>query len=164
MELVTPDLGTIFWMTIVFAVVVVILKKFAWKPILSGLYEREESIAHALDLAEKARKEMEKLKAGNEELLTKAKKERELILEQAIVVKENIIAEAKEKAAAETQKNIEQARRQIQNEKQAAIEDVKKQVAEVSLMIAEKIIRKEMADDKLQQKMVNDLIEEVKLN
>ncbi len=164
MELVTPELGTIFWMIIVFAVVVIILKKFAWKPILNGLYEREESIANALNSAEKAREEMEKLKAGNEELLAQAKKERELILAQALTVKENIIAEAKEKAAAETQKNIEQARRQIQNEKQAAIEDMKKQVAEVSLMIAEKIIRKEMADDKLQQKMVNELVEEIKLN
>ncbi len=164
MELVTPDLGTIFWMTIVFAVVVVILKKFAWKPILSGLYEREESIANALNSAKKARDEMEELKAGNEELLVQAKRERELILEQALTVKENIIAEAKEKAAAETQKNIEQARRQIQNEKQAAIEDMKRQMAEVSLMIAEKIIRKEMADDKQHQKMVNELIEEVKLN
>ena len=164
MELVTPDLGTIFWMIIVFAVVVVVLKKFAWKPILSGLYEREESIAGALNSARKARDEMKSLKAGNEELLAQAKREKESILREALAVKENIIAEAKAKAAAESQKNIEQARRQIQNEKQNAINEMKKQMTELSLMIAEKIIRKEMADSKQQQEMVNRLIDEIKLN
>ncbi len=164
MELVTPNVGTIFWMIIVFGIVAFVLKKFAWRPILNALYEREESIESALNAAEKAREEMAELKAGNEELLAMARKEKETLLRDAIVLKEGIIAEAKEKASAEMQKSIEAARQQIQNEKLKAINEMKKQMAEISLMIAEKVIRKEMADDKQQKEMVNTLIDEIKLN
>ncbi len=164
MELVTPNLGTIFWMVIIFAIVAFVLKKFAWKPILSALYEREESIESALSAAETARKEMAKLKAGNEQLMADARKEKEALLREAMNLKEGILAEAKEKAAAETQRSIENARMQIQNEKGKAINEMKKQMTEISLMIAEKVIRKEMADNKQQQEMVNKLIDEIKLN
>jgi F-type H+-transporting ATPase subunit b len=164
MELVTPNVGTIFWMIIVFGIVAFVLKKFAWKPILNALNEREESISSALNAAQEARKEMENLKAGNEELLAEARKEKELIMREAMALKENIVAEAKEKAAFETQRSIENARKQIQNEKAKAINEMKKQMTELSFMIAEKVIRKEMADDKQHQLMVEKLVDEIKLN
>ena len=164
MELVTPNVGTIFWMIIVFGIVAFVLKKFAWRPILNALYEREESIENALNAAQEAREEMAKLNAGNEELLALAKKEKESILRETMVLKDGIIAEAKEKAAAETQRNIETARQQIQNEKMKAINEMKKQMTEMSFMIAEKVIGKEMAGNKQQQEMVNRLIDEIKLN
>lgn len=164
MELVTPNVGTIFWMVIIFAIVAVVLKKFAWKPLLNGLYEREESIENALNAARNAREEMARLIAGNEELMAQAKKEKDAIMRDAMVLKEGIIAEAKEKATSETQKSIESARQQIQQEKQMAINEMKKQMAEISLMIAEKVIRKEMSGNKQQQEMIDNLLDEIKLN
>lgn len=164
MELVTPNVGTIFWMIIVFGIVAFVLKKFAWKPILNALNEREESIESALNAAREARKEMENLKSGNEELLAEARKEKDLIMREAMVLKENILAEAKEIASLETQRSIENARKQIQNEKLKAINEMKKQMTELSFMIAEKVIRKEMADNKQHQEMVKKLIDEIKLN
>lgn len=164
MELVTPNLGTIFWMVIIFGVVAFVLKKFAWRPILNALYEREESIENALNAAEKARQEMATLKAGNEQLLSEARKEKEVILREAMNLKDNIVAEAKEKAAAETQKSIDNARQQIESEKAKAINEMKRQMTEISFLIAEKVIRKEMADNKQQQEMVSKLIDEIKLN
>ena len=164
MELVTPNIGTIFWLIIVFGIVAFILKRFAWKPILNALHEREESIESALNAAREARKEMENLKAGNEELMAKARKEKESIMREALNMKEVILAEAKEKAAAEMQLRIDNARRQIENERAKAINDMKKQMAELSFLIAEKIIRKEMADNKNHAEMVEKLIDEVKLN
>lgn len=164
MELVTPNLGTIFWMVIIFGVVAFVLKKFAWRPILNALYEREESIENALNAAEKARKEMADLKAGNEQLLAEAKKEKDAIMREAMKLKDGIIAEAKEKASFETQKSLENARQQIENEKAKAINEIKRQMTEISFMIAEKVIRKEMAGNKQQQEMVNNLMDEIKLN
>jgi F-type H+-transporting ATPase subunit b len=164
MELVTPNVGTIFWMIIVFGIVAFVLKKFAWRPILNALYEREETIENALNAAEKARNDMAKLKAGNEQLLAEARKEKDAIMREAMNLKDGIVAEAKEKASFETQKSIENARRQIESEKAKAINEMKQQMAEISLMIAEKIIRKEMAGNKQQQEMVNTLIDEIKLN
>lgn len=164
MELVTPNVGTIFWMVIVFGVVAFVLKKFAWKPILNALYEREETIENALNAAEKARNDMDKLKAGNEQLLAEARKEKDAIMREAMNLKDGIVAEAKEKASFETQKSIENARRQIETEKAKAINEMKRQMTEISLMIAEKVIRKEMAGNKQQQEMVNKLIDEIKLN
>ncbi|SHJ35251.1 ATP synthase F0 subcomplex B subunit [Tangfeifania diversioriginum] len=164
MELVTPNLGTIFWMVIIISIVAFVLKKFAWKPILNALYEREESIETALNAAQEARQEMDKLKAGNEELLAEARKEKESILREAMNLKESVIAEAKEKASAETQRSIEHARQQIQNERAKAVNEMKKQMAQLSLMIAEKVIRKEMADDKNQQEMVKRIVDEIELN
>jgi F-type H+-transporting ATPase subunit b len=164
MELVTPNVGTIFWMIIVFGIVAFVLKRFAWKPILNALNEREESIESALNAAQEARREMEKLKAGNEELLAQARKEKESIMRDAMSLKDNIIAEAKDKAMAETQKSINEARTQIQNEKAKAINEIKLQVTELSLLIAEKVIRKEMANDREHREMVKKMIEEIKLN
>jgi F-type H+-transporting ATPase subunit b len=164
MELVTPNVGTIFWMIIVFGIVAFVLKKFAWRPILNALYEREESIDTALKAAEEARYEVEKLKAGNDKLITDARREKDSILREAMNLKEGIIAEAKEKASTETQRSIENARQQIQNEKDKAINEMKKQMTEISFLIAEKIIRKEMADPKEHQQLVSELLDEIKLN
>lgn len=164
MGLVTPNPGTIFWMLIIFGIVFFILKKFAWKPILNALKEREESIANALSLAEKAHQEVEGLKADNEKIIAEARREKEMILKEAKDLKDKIIAEAREKANLEGQKSIEQARIQIQNEKTAAINEIKTQVAELSVAIAEKVIKKELANKGEQEKMINNLIDDIKLN
>lgn len=164
MGLVTPNPGTIFWMLIIFGIVLFILRKFAWKPILNALKDREESIANALNSAEDARKEVEGLKADNEKIIAEARREKDIILKEAKEIKEKIVAEAKEKAVLETQKSIEHARQQIQSEKTAAINDIKKQVAELSVMIAEKVIKKELANKGEQDKMVDGLVDDIKLN
>lgn len=164
MELVTPNVGTIFWMVIIFGLVALILKRFAWKPILNALYEREETIESALNAAREARSEVEALKAGNEKLIAKAREEKESILREAMTLKDGIIVEAREKASAETRKSIENARKQINHEKEKAINEMKKQITEMSFMIAEKIIQKEMADEKQHHQLVSELIEGIKLN
>ena len=164
MGLVTPNPGTIFWMLIIFGIVVFILRKFAWKPILNALKDREESIAHAINSAEEARKEVEGLKADNEKVIIEARKEKDIILKEAKEIKIKIVAEAKEIANQETQKSIENARQQIQTEKTAAISEIKKQVAELSVLIAEKVIKKELSNPDEQEKMVDGLIDDIKLN
>lgn len=164
MNLVTPELGTIVWMIIAFGIVVFVLRKFAWTPILSALNERESNINNALRAAEAARKEIKNLKADNEKIMAEAKKEKEKILHEALELKEKIIAEAKQKAEADTENSIKNAKHQIQNEKAKAINEMKQQVAELSLMIAEKVIRKELDDEKKQQEMVKNLVDGFKLN
>ena len=164
MELVTPDTGTIFWMIIVFGFVVLVLRKFAWKPILGALNERERMISRAMDDARKARKDIDNLKARNEVMINEARKEKENILREAMALKDNIIAEAKEKSRAEARSNIEHARQQIQNEKIKAINEIKKQITEISMMIAGKLIRKEMEGSEEQKEMIHKLMDEIKLN
>ncbi len=164
MGLVTPNPGTLFWMLIIFSITLFILRKFAWKPILNALRDRQESISNALNSAEQARKEMETLKADNEKIIAEARKERDIILKEAREIKEKIVAEAKEKAMIEAQKNLELARQQIQNEKIAAINDIKEQVAALSVMIAEKVLKKELGSPADQEKMVDGLIDDIKLN
>lgn len=164
MGLVTPNPGTIFWMFIIFGIVLFILRKFAWKPILNALKDREESIANALNSAEEAKKQVAGLKAENENIMAEARREKGLILKEAKEIKDKIIAEAKEKAIMETQKAVEAARIQIQNEKNNAINDIKKQVAELSVMIAEKVIKKELSNKAEQEKLMDGLIDEIKLN
>lgn len=163
MGFVTPDYGTIFWMIIIFGIVLFILKKFAWAPILNALKEREQSISDALHSAEKARKEVAGLKASNDQILAEARREKEVILKEAREIKDKIIAEAKLQANAETQKGIENARMQIQAEKTAAINDIKKQVAELSVMIAEKVVRKQLDNSKDQEILVEELLKDLKL-
>ncbi|MBN2635230.1 MAG: F0F1 ATP synthase subunit B [Prolixibacteraceae bacterium] len=164
MELVTPNPGTIFWMVIIFGIVLYILRKFAWTPIIKALKDREESISNALNSAELARKEVEGLKADNEKVIAEARKERDIILKEAKEIKEKIVTEAKEKAAQEAQKTIDQARQQIVSEKNSAISEIKKQVAELSVMIAEKVIKKELEKKGEQEKMIDGLIDDIKLN
>ncbi len=163
MGFVTPDYGTIFWMVIIFGIALFILKKFAWKPILNALKERENSIAEALSSAENARKEMENLKAGNEKIIAEARKAKEMMLIEAREMKSKIMHEAKEQAVAEGNKLIEAARAQINAEKDAAISEMKKQVIELSVSVAEKIIRKELKDQTDQEELVNNLLKDLKL-
>lgn len=164
MGLVTPNPGTIFWMLIIFGIVLFILRKFAWKPILNALKEREESIASALNSAEEAKREVAGLKADNDKIIAEARQEKNAILKEAKDMKDKIIAEAKEKALQEAAKSIELAQRQIQSEKDAAINDIKKQVAELSVMIAEKVLKKELTSKTEQEKMVDGLVDDIKLN
>lgn len=164
MGLVMPNPGTIFWMLIIFSIVLFVLRKFAWKPILNALSEREDSIATALNSAELARKEVEGLKADNDKIIARAKKEKDIILKEAKEMKDQIVAEAKNLTNIEAQKSIEKARQQIRSEKNAAIDEIKKQVAELSISIAEKIIKKELSNPGEQEKMVDGLIDDIKLN
>lgn len=164
MELVKVDIGLLFWMTLSFGTVLFILAKFAWKPIMKGIHDREESIDKALHAAEDAKKEMLKLKAGNEELLNQAKEERDALLREARKLKDSIIDEARVKANEEAQRIIESARENIQFEKLAVINDLKNQVASISIEIAEKILQKELANKEEQQQLTRKLVEEVKIN
>lgn len=164
MGLVTPNPGTIFWMLIIFGIVLFVLRKFAWKPILNALKEREESIASALNSAEEAKREVADLRADNDKIIAEARQEKNIILKEAKEMKDKIIAEAKEKTMQETARSIELAKRQIQSEKDAAINDLKKQVAELSVMIAEKVLKKELTSKTEQEKMVDGLVDDIKLN
>jgi len=164
MGLVTPNPGTIFWLVIIFGIVLFILKRFAWRPILYLLKERERSITKALRAADKAREEVKGLKADNEKIIWEARREKETILNEAREVKNRIVTEAKEKAHREALKSIEQARRQIEVEKNAALEAIKTQIASLSVEIAEKLIRKELARPGGQEKIVDRLIDDLKLN
>ena len=164
MGFVTPDYGTIFWMLIIFGIVLFVLKKFAWGPILKALKDREKSISDALNSAEKARKDVAGLKASNDQIIAEARKEKDHILKEARDIKDKIVAEAKNQANLEAQKSIENARQQIEAEKTAAINEIKKQVAELSVMIAEKVIRKELENSKDQDKLVQDMLNDLKLN
>ena len=163
MGFVTPNYGTIFWMLIIFGIVMFILKKYAWGPILKALKDREKSISDALNSAEKARKEVAGLKASNDQIIAEARREKDIILKEARDIKDKIVAEAKNQANAEGQKSIEYAKQQINAEKIAAINDIKIQVAELSVMIAEKVIRKQLENPKDQEKLVEDLLKDMKL-
>jgi F-type H+-transporting ATPase subunit b len=164
MELVKPAFGLIFWMCISFGILVFILKKFAWTPILTMLSERETSIQNALDSAEKAKEEMKALQSNNERILTEARAERDLLLKDAREIREKMIAEAKGLASKEGERLLKSARENIQNEKMAAITELKNQVATLSIDIAEKILKSELSSDEKQKSLVNTLLKEVNLN
>jgi len=164
MDLVTPDLGLVVWTTICFAILLFILGKFAWKPILAAVDEREQSIETALSRAEAVREEMARLTGENEALLKQARAERDAILLEATRVKNQIIADAKESAHKEGARQIEMARVEINNQKAIAIADVKNQVATLSIDIAEKILRKQFEDQKKQDELVKELLRDVKLS
>jgi F-type H+-transporting ATPase subunit b len=164
MELVKPAFGLIFWMCISFGLIFFILKKFAWKPILNMLSERETSIQNALDAAEKAKEEMKALQSNNERILTEAKAERDQLLKDAREIREKMISEAKATAAKEGDRLLKAARENIQNEKMAAITELKNQVATLSIEIAEKILKSELSSDEKQKTLVNTLLKDVNLN
>ena len=164
MELVTPGLGLIFWMVLSFSVILFILKKYAWKPILKALKEREITIATALKSADKAKEEMEQLKADNEKIIKEAKNERDNLLKDTRQLKDKIISEAKQKAISEGKKMIEDARGKIESEKEAALDEIKNQVVSFSIEIAEKILKKKLEKTKDQKDLINELIDEIKIN
>lgn len=164
MDLVTPGIGLIFWSTLFFLILLFILGKFAWPAILTAIKARNESIRKALDAADKAKEEMAQLKADNEKILAEAKAERDALLREAKQVKEKLIADAKEKAAEEAKKLVQNAREAIQTEKASAVNDMKAQMASLSVEIAEKILRSKLEDTKAQKELVDKLINEADLN
>lgn len=164
MQLVSPGIGLIFWMTLSFGIVLYILGRFAWRPIMKGIHEREDSIEKALHAADDAKREMLKLKAGNEQLLREAKEERDALMREARKTKDAIIEEARARANEEANRIIENARESIQYEKMAAIGELKNQIAAISIEIAEKLLRQELTDKDKQHALTEKLINEVKIN
>ncbi len=164
MELVTPGIGLIFWSTLAFLIVLFLLAKFAWKPILGTIKEREDAIENALMAAEQAQIEIEKLKAFNENVLKEAKAERDNILKAGREAKDIIINEAKAKAQVEADIIVAQARETIENQKMSAITELKNQVAKLSIEIAEKILKEHLSEDEKQKSLINGMIDEINLN
>jgi len=162
--LLNHHLGFVVWSAVAFILLLVILRKFAWKPILSAIDERERSIENALEAAEKAKMEMARLTNENEQLLKDARAERDQILKEAKELKDQIVADAKNSAQVEGNKLIEKAKIEIDNQKAAALAEVKSQVATLSIEIAEKVLRKQFADQQSQEALVSDLLKDVKLN
>ncbi|GET46615.1 F0F1 ATP synthase subunit B [Capnocytophaga felis] len=154
----------LFWATVIFIILLFLLSKFAWKPILSAVKQREDSINSALDAAEEARKQMANLKADNERLLAEARAERDAMLKEAKELKDKIVAEAKEEAQKEGQKLIEQARQTIDSEKKVAVAQLKDQVASLSIEIAEKVMRSELSDQKKQTALIDEYLKGATLN
>jgi len=164
MELVTPSIGLVFWTLISFLILLMILRKLAWKPMLSAIHDRERSIEDALNKAELAKQEMARLSNENETLLKAARAERDEILKEAKELKDQIVNEAKTQAQTEGAKLIEKAKIEINNQKIAALDEVKNQVAVLSLDIAEKVLRQQFSDKQKQEALVSDLLKDVKLN
>lgn len=164
MELITPGLGLLFWMTLAFLLLLFILGKFAWKPILQMLRERETSIHEALNAANEAREEMKKLRFSNEQLLQEAKNERDAMVNDARKLKDKIVEDARVKAGEEAARIVESAKASIQNEKMAAMTELKNQVAENSLNLARRILNRELTDPKKQEEYIKELLKDFKFN
>ncbi|MGY8919166.1 MAG: F0F1 ATP synthase subunit B [Flavobacteriales bacterium] len=164
MDLVTPDVGLLFWTFVSFAILYFLLKKFAWKPILGSVNEREQSIHEALLAAENAKKEMQNLKSDNEKILKEAKVERENMLKDAREIKAKLISDAENQAKIQASKLIESAQIAIQNEKNSAMNELKQTVVELSIGIAEKVISNELEDKNKQLKVVETMLNEASLN
>lgn len=164
MDLITPGSGLIFWQLFGFLGLLLILIKFAWKPMLSALEERETSIENALKAAESARNEMANLKADNEKLLQEARLERDTILKKAQEASVKMIEDAKNEAAKVAAQQIENAKAVIETEKRAALTEVKNQVALLTLEVTEKLLRKNLSEDKAQKALVDEFVKDIKLN
>ena len=158
MQLVTPAIGLMFWTVVIFILLLVILKNFAWKPILKAVDDRNNSITEALSSAEKAKAEMEQLSANNEKILQEARIERDSIIKEARAIKENTISEAKNKASIEAEKIILSAKEQISNEKMKAMTALKNEIADISIQMAEKILKSELKDEKSQKKLIEETL------
>ena len=163
MDLITPDVGLLFWTLVSFIILYLILRKFAWGPILGAVKEREESIKAALDAADNAKKEMENLKADNEKILNEAKTERETMLKEAREMKSKLISDAENEAKAKAKTMVEAAKTAIQNEKNSAMNELKNTVVDLSVGIAEKLISEELADKDRQLKMIEEILDDSKL-
>ena len=158
------SLGLFFWQILLFVALVFLLWRYAWKPILNAVNDREEGIKNALAAAEEAKKEMQNVTADSEKLLKEARAERETMLKEAREIKDKIVADAKEQAQVEGDKLIKQAQATIESEKKAAVTDIKNQVAELSVEIAEKIIKDQLASKDKQLKMVDTMLGDIKLD
>ncbi len=164
MSLITPEFGLLFWQTLIFLLLLLLLARFAWKPILGSLKEREDSIDAALRMAENAKLEMQNLKAGNEKLLADARKERDQTLKEGQAIASQLIEQAKTTAVEEANRIAQQARESIQQEKNQALAEVRNTAAQLSVDIAERLLRRELADPAAQQKLVDEYLKDVKLN
>lgn len=164
MDLLTPELGLFVWTLLAFLIVFFILGKFAWKPILKALTERETGIAESIAAADRVKKEMALMKNENEQLMQKAREERSLMLKEAKETKDRIVNEAKDAAKAEANKIIVDAQQQIQQQKMAALTEVKNEIGKLAVEVAEKVLRKELATADAQSSYANLLAEEIKLN
>jgi len=164
MELVTPSIGLVFWTLIAFLFLLVLLKKFAWKPIMTAIHDREQFIDEALNKAELAKKEMARLTAQNEDLMKQARAERDAILKEAKTLKDAILSEAKTSAHTEGAKLIEKAKIEIENQKKAALVELKNQVSSLSIDIAERVLRNQLQDKAKQEELVAGLLKDVELN
>ncbi len=162
--MIEPGIGLLFWMTLTFVILLVLLAKFAWKPILNAVNEREVTIVDALNQAKLARQEVENLKAENEVILREAKAERDQILKEAREIKDRIVGEAKDAARLEGDKMIEQARQTIASEKAAAVADIKTQIGTLSLDIAESILKNKLDTDTAQNELVSNILNTSNLN
>ncbi|MFT5666924.1 MAG: F-type H+-transporting ATPase subunit b [Vicingaceae bacterium] len=158
------SVGLFFWQLILFLALLFLLRKYAWKPILTSVINREESIKEGLESAELAKEQMRQLKEDNKALLVEARMERDLIVKEAREAKDNMISEAKDKAKEEGAKMIEAAKSAIQAERNAAVNELKSQVAELSIQIAEKIIKSEISSDAKQQEIISAAMQNAKLN
>jgi len=164
MGLLTPEFGLFFWSLVAFVLVAVLLKKFAWKPILGMLDERENKIADSIASAERAQQEMANLKADNERLLNEAREERSALLKEANDMKNKIIEDARQEAKKQASKMIEDAKLQINNEKNAALTEVKNEIGNLAVEVAEKILKQELSNEDVQKNYVNELTNSIKLN
>lgn len=162
--LVSPGIGLIFWMLLSFSILLFILGKFAWNPILKMIKEREESIAKALQSAEEARKEMQRLQANNEQIIAEARKQADQIIKEAKEIKDKIIAEAKQTASQEADKIIKNAQLIIENEKNQAMREIRNQIIEMSVLVAEKVLRKELSNENKQKEYIEQLLNEINPN
>lgn len=164
MDLLLPHTGTVIWMLIAFGTVFYLLTKFAWKPVLGALKQREDSIERALKSAELARSEMEKLQADNEKIIAEGKLERDKIIKEARELKETILEDAKAKATTEADKIIELARENIKSEKDAAMKEMKEHAASLSIHMAELLLHERLASKKEQKELIDKLLRQVKTN
>ncbi len=164
MDLITPDFGLFFWMLVTFMLVFIILKKFAWKPIIQALREREEKIQTGLEDAEDAKNQLANVKIESDKIISEALVERDKLIRQGREIKEQITTEAREQAEKEAKKIVEEAKRQIEEEKTAAINQIKVQIASLSVEIAEKILRKKLQDDNQQKELLYNLLDDLKVN
>ncbi|RPD38765.1 F0F1 ATP synthase subunit B [Chitinophaga barathri] len=164
MDLLMPELGLFSISLLIFIIVFLILKKFAWKPILATLKEREDSITDSIATAERVKEEMAQMKAEHEHVLAEAKAERSKILKEAKELKDQIISEAKAQAQAEAKKIVQDASVAIENQKLAALTEVKNQVGNLVIEVAEKVLRKELSDKKAQEAYIGQLASEIKMN
>ena len=156
--------GLFFWQTLIFVGLILLLKKFAWKPILDAVNEREEGIKNALLSADKARKEMQNLQSDNQRILQEARQERDAMLKDAREIKEKMVDDAKNEAQAQGLKMIEQAKAAINSEKNAAITELKDKVSNLSIEIAEKLLKDELSNKEAQVKLVEKMLGDAKLN
>jgi len=164
MELLTPSLGLLFWTLVAFLLVLFVLRKMAWGPILESLHQREKTIADSLESAQRVKAEMAQLKNENEELMARAREERSQMLKEARETRDRIVNEAKDQAKTEADRIIAEAQAAINAQKMAAITEVKNQVGKLVIEVTEKVLRKELSTPQAQEAHISGLVNEIKLN